>query len=225
MPHFVEDGVERRAAYAQHDGADHPLAGVEHPVRVEHARRAGDRAEVVIPPVDPLARFAVIGGPAEIGGVDVGGEAFLEPVHLVGADKVHLARQRGAVTRAAQVVGIGRDVRGELCRVVIDAGARGQLARHEAGAARRTQGRAGVGIGKAHRARGEGLEIGRVQPLGGAVGKQGAVQLIDHQDQDIRAGGHRHVLSGGARGCDVIPPPSRETPAPSSPKATLHRLS
>ena len=68
------------------------------------------RAEVVIPPVDPLARLAVIRRPAEIGGVDIGGQAFLEPVHLVGADEMHLARQAGLITRAAQVMRIGGNI-------------------------------------------------------------------------------------------------------------------
>ena len=40
----------------------------------------GDGAEVVVPPVYALAGFAVVGGPAEVGGVDVGGEAFFEAV-------------------------------------------------------------------------------------------------------------------------------------------------
>ncbi len=73
-----------------------------------HAR-TGDRAHVVIPPFDPFARLAVIGGPAEIGGIDIGGQALFEPVQLVRADKMHLARQTGLIARAAQVVRIGRD--------------------------------------------------------------------------------------------------------------------
>ena len=83
-----------------------------------HAR-AGDRAKVVIPPINPLTWFAVIWGPAEIGGVNVGRQALFKAVQLVWTDKVHLARQGGLIPRAAQMVGIGRDVRGKLCRVVI----------------------------------------------------------------------------------------------------------
>ncbi len=89
--------------------------------------RAGDRAEVVVPPVDALAGLAVVGRPAEIGGVDVGGEPFLEAVQLVGADEMHLARQRGVIAGAAQVVGVGRDVGGEFGGVVVDPGAARQL--------------------------------------------------------------------------------------------------
>ena len=83
---------------------------------------AGDRAHVVVPPVDPLARFAVVGRPAEIGGVDVSGHAFLEAVQLVRADKVHLAGQRCLIASTTQVMRVGRDIRGKLGRVVIDAG-------------------------------------------------------------------------------------------------------
>jgi hypothetical protein len=57
--------------------------------------RAGDGAEIVVPPVDPLAGLAVVRRPAEIGGVDVGGQPLLEAVHLVGSDEMHLARQAG----------------------------------------------------------------------------------------------------------------------------------
>ena len=52
---------------------------------------AGDRAHVVIPPVDPLTWAAVIGRPAEIGGIDIGGQPLFKAVHLVGADEMHLA--------------------------------------------------------------------------------------------------------------------------------------
>ena len=55
-----------------------------------HAR-AGDGAEVVIPPIDALVWFAVVWGPAEIGGVDIGGQPVFKAVHLIGADEVHLA--------------------------------------------------------------------------------------------------------------------------------------
>ena len=85
--------------------------------------RACDRPHIVIPPVDPLARLAIIGRPAKIGGVDIGGQAVFEPMQLIGADEMHLARQAGVIPRAAQVVGIGGDITAELGRIVIDAGA------------------------------------------------------------------------------------------------------
>ena len=60
---------------------------------------AGDRAEGVVPPVDALAGPGVVRGPAEVGGVDVGGQPLLEAVQLVGADEVHLAREAGLRSR------------------------------------------------------------------------------------------------------------------------------
>ena len=52
---------------------------------------ASDRAHIVIPPIDPFTGFAVIGGPAEIGRIDVSGQTVLEPVHLIRANKVHFS--------------------------------------------------------------------------------------------------------------------------------------
>ena len=51
----------------------------------------GHRAHIVIPPINPLTGFAVIGGPAEISGINVSGQTFLKAVHLIWANKVHLA--------------------------------------------------------------------------------------------------------------------------------------
>ncbi|MNE82951.1 hypothetical protein D3C80_1797240 [compost metagenome] len=52
---------------------------------------AGDGAEIVIPPVDALARLAIVRRPAEIGGIDVGRQTLLETVQLIRANEVHLA--------------------------------------------------------------------------------------------------------------------------------------
>jgi hypothetical protein len=82
-------------------------------------------------------------------------------------------------------MGEGRDVGGELGGVVIDPRARGQLPRHEARPPRRAEGRGGVGVGEAGGAFGQRLEVRRVQPVGGTVGEKRAVQLVDHQDQDV----------------------------------------
>ena len=70
-----------------------------------------DRAHVVVPPVDPLARVVVIGRPAEVGRIDVGRQALLVAMELIGTDEVHLAGERGLIAGAPQVVGEGRDVR------------------------------------------------------------------------------------------------------------------
>jgi hypothetical protein len=105
-----------------------------------------------------------------------------KPCKLVGADEMHLARQAGLVARAAQVVGEGRNVGGEFGGIVVDPGAARQLPGHEARPPRRAERRGGVGVGEAHRAFGQRLQVRRVQPVGRPVREQRAVQLIDHQE-------------------------------------------
>ena len=82
-----------------------------------------DRAQIVIPPVDALAGACVVGRPAEIGRIDVGRQPLLVAVQLVGPDEMHLARQRGLVAGAPEMMRIGRNVGGELRGVVVDASA------------------------------------------------------------------------------------------------------
>ena len=154
-----------------------------------HAR-ARHRPQVVIPPVDPFPRFAIVRGPAEIGRVNVGGQAFLKAVKLVGADKMHLAAKGSLVSGAAQVVGIGRDVRGKLGRIVIDARAGGKLPGHEAGPRRRAKRRGAIAVRKAGGPCGKALQVRGVQELGRAVGEKRPGQLVNHQDQDVRLVGH-----------------------------------
>ena len=148
----------------------------------------GDRAEVVVPPVDAAIGLLPVGGPAEVGRVDVGGQPLLEAVQLVGADEVHLAREAGRVAGAAKVVGEGGQIGGELGGVVVDPGAARQQPGHEAGAARGAERARGVGVDEAGRAFGEAGEVRGVQERGRAVGEQGAGELVNHQDQDVRAG-------------------------------------
>ena len=103
----------------------------------------------MIPPVDPLTGLAVIRRPAEIGGVDIGGQPFLEPMQLIGTDEMHLAREASLVSRPAQVMGIGGDIGGKLGSIVINARAGRQKARNETGAAWGAERAGGVAIGKA----------------------------------------------------------------------------
>ncbi len=81
----------------------------------------GNRTEIVIPPVDALTGLAVVGRPAEIGGIDVGREALFEAVQLIGSDEVHLAGKSGLVACIAQMMRIGRNFRRELCGIVENA--------------------------------------------------------------------------------------------------------
>ena len=67
------------------------------------------------------------------------------------------------------------------------------------GAARGAERAGGVGIGEAGRALGEAGEVRGVQERRRAVGKQGPGELVDHQDQDVRAGhsGRSHAWNLG----------------------------
>ncbi len=85
--------------------------------------RAGHRAEIVVPPVDPLARLAIVWCPAKIRRVDIRGQALFKAVQLVGTDEMHLAGEAGIIARAAQMVRVGRDIRDEFGCIVIDPGA------------------------------------------------------------------------------------------------------
>ena len=59
-----------------------------------------------------LDRAAPVGRPAQIGGIDVGRQAFLEAVELVGPDEVHLSGQAGGIAGGPQMVGnVGSEAR------------------------------------------------------------------------------------------------------------------
>ena len=78
------------------------------------------RTHIVIP-VRPLRRMIPVRRPAVVGGIDVGRQALLEAVQLVGAAKMHLARQDRAIAEIAQVMRIGRNVGAKFGGIVIDA--------------------------------------------------------------------------------------------------------
>ena len=52
---------------------------------------AGHRPHIVIPPVDPLAGFAVIRCPAEVARIDICGQTFFKAMQLIWSDEMHLA--------------------------------------------------------------------------------------------------------------------------------------
>ena len=155
----------------------------------------GDGSHIVIPPVDPLARFAIIRRPAEIRRVDIRGQPLFEPVQLIGTDKMHLARQTGLVAGTAQMVRVGRNGRRELGCIVVDARDAGQLAGHERCPPRRAKRRSGIGVCKTRGPGRKRLEVRGMQPVGRSVGEQGAVQLIHHEYQDVGLGHAASLIS------------------------------
>ena len=82
--------------------------------RLQHARH------VVVPPIDALLLQPPIRGPAEIGGIDVCGQAFFKAVQLVGSNEVHLAGEAGLVAFHTEIMRPSGDGRGELGGVVVD---------------------------------------------------------------------------------------------------------
>ena len=105
-----------------------------------------DRRHVMVPPVDPLLRGIPVGSPAEIRGIDIGRQALLEPVQLIGADEMHLAGEAGGVAQRPQAVRHGWHRGRELGGVVVDADPRCQPAAHQGSPRRCAQREVAVGV-------------------------------------------------------------------------------
>jgi hypothetical protein len=134
-----------RAAVAAASEVKELLAGGDHDLVIEvdligaRARaRLDDRIHAVIP-ARALLEGAPVGRPAEIAGVDVGRQALLKSMQLIGPAEVHLAGEGGLIARAPQVVGEGGHLGGIFGSVVVGANFRGQLAGEERKARWRAQ--------------------------------------------------------------------------------------
>ena len=159
------------------------LVGADAEPRLRH------RGHVVVP-ARPLVGPLPVRRPAVIGGVDVGGQPLLEAVQLVRPAEMHLARQDRAVAEAAQVMREGRDVGAELGGIVVAAGARRQRPRHEGRARGRAERAVAIGALEHRAARGEPLEVRRLDQRVAVDRQEPRRQLVDHDDEDIglRAG-------------------------------------
>ena len=154
-----------------------------------------DRGHVVVPARAHL-QFVPVDRPAVVGGVNVAGHALFVAVQLIGATKVHLARQRGSVTEVAQVVGVGGHVGGEVGRVVVALDARWQLATDQAEARRRAQGAGAIGRLKHHTFLRQATQMRHVHHRCGVVHRQdGRGHLVGHDEQDMGTSG-RHGVCG-----------------------------
>ena len=69
-------------------------------------------------PVEPLARPIPLRMPGEVGRIDVGGQAGIEAMQLVGTNEVHLATETTAIAFGREVVGEGRYLSGEFDGIV-----------------------------------------------------------------------------------------------------------
>ena len=103
------------------------LLSLEHHLFIEiqligtHARPGLQHRRHVVIPGRTHVRFVPVHCPTVVGRVNVAGQAFFVTVQLVRAAEVHLAGQRGAITEAPQVVGVGRHVGREIGRVIVGA--------------------------------------------------------------------------------------------------------
>ena len=171
-----------------------------------HARPGLQHRGHVVVPAGALFQFVPIHRPAVVSGVDVAGQAFLVAVQLVGAAKMHLARERRAVAQVAQVVGVGGHIGGKVGRIVKAANARGQLAAHQAKARGRAQRAVAIRRVKSHAL---GGELGQMRHLddGRRVvqWQQRRGHLVGHDEQYVGAFGggvaHRAVCEKRGRWC------------------------
>ncbi len=195
------DGQAERAPVGAAGDVEQLAASVEHHLLVEirlvgaHAGAGlGDAVHRVIP-VRTVLRVLPVRGPAEIGGVDVGGQPLLEAVELVGAAEMHLAGQDGAIAGQPQVVREGRRLRGELGRVVIGADRRGQPAGEEHRARRRAE--RGVAIGGIEHDGpiGERVDRRRASDPVAIGGQRAGSELVGHKDQDVRLACHQRCAA------------------------------
>jgi hypothetical protein len=149
------------------------------------------RLHVVPPFVDALVGQLPIGRPGVVGGVDVGGQPFLEAVELVRPDEMHLARQAGAVAGGAEIMREGRNRGGELAGVVIGRDARDQLARHEAEPRGRAERRVAIGRVETRAARRQPVHMRGFHERVAVGAGEMRRELIGHDQHDVRRrGGH-----------------------------------
>ena len=146
----------------------------------------------VIPGQGLVQGAAPVRRPVDVGGVDVGGQPFLEPVQLVGPDEVHLARDRGVVAGGAQRVHDGGRAGAQLGGVVIDPDAGGVAPGQHRRAGRRAQRKRRVGALKRGAPPREAQQVGRLDDRM-AVGRQPLRgELVGHQHQYGLRGGRGH---------------------------------
>ena len=146
-----------------------------------------DRQHVVEPPMDPVG---LLPGrrPAEVAGINVGRDAVLEAVQLVGADKMHLPGKTGSVARKPQVVRERRDGGRKFGGVVVGSDAGISLARHEGEARGPAQRRIAVEIVEDDARVGEAGDVRRLDQLVPVVGKRLRRELVEHDEQDVGPG-------------------------------------
>ena len=150
-----------------------------------HHRPQVDAGRAVAFARDPVRR------PCEVGGVDVGGDAFVEPVHLVGTDEVHLAAEHGVVVPVPQVVGEGGDRGRHLDGVVPHRDGVGVTARQHRHAGRHAEREVAVGVLEHRAVFGQPFEVRRPRHRMAVQGQRQGGHLVRLDDEEVgRLGGH-----------------------------------
>ena len=174
-------------------GIDHLLVEIEL-VGAPAGPGLGHREHVVVP-ARPDLRLLPIRRPAEIRGIDIRRQPLLEAMELVGAAEMHLAGEGRAVAGLAEVMGEGRNVGGEIGRIVEGPDPCGPTPRHH-GEARGRAERAGAISGVEDRAAiGQRLDVGRLDQLVAVDRQKARRHLVGHDEEDVGASGHYWLLS------------------------------
>ena len=148
-----------------------------------------------------LVRMLPVRHPAEIRRRQVGGQALLIAVQLVGTGKIHLAGEAGAIARIAQMMQQRRHARRQLRRVVVGADAARQPARQHREARRRAQRRGAIGVLEDGPARRQPRHVRRLHHRMPVDRQRQGCHLIEHHEQDVGAWvltGHEGLGEGGA---------------------------
>ena len=156
---------------------------------------AGAGLQHILHVLEPHLGFGLgpVRGPAEVGGVDVRGQAFLIAVQLVGPGEMHLAAQAGEVARQAQIVREGRRGGGELRRVVIGAHLVRQQTRHHGKPRRPAERRIAIGCLEEHAFLRQPAEGRRPHHRVPVKGHGLGAHLVGHDEKNVglgRAVGH-----------------------------------
>ena len=165
-------------------------------VRADAGPRLGHRVHGVIP-ARPMLEVEPVGGPAEIGRVDIGRQALLEAMQLIGAAEVHLPAQHGAIPRESEVMRKRGQLRREFRRVVVCTDGRGQTSGHEREARGRTQRTVAVCGSKRDAAGCQGVEV-RCSGHRISIRRECArSQLVSHEYEEIGLW-HEHPSVSGS---------------------------
>ncbi len=153
-----------------------------------------DGGHIVVPPINPSLGLRPVRGPAEIGGVNIGGQTLLQPVKLIRPDKMHLSRKTGAIALEAKIMRKCRDGGGKFRSIVIDAVSGGQKTAHERGARRSAQRAWRIEILEDHALRRQCVDMRRFHYLVPVGWQELSGELIGNDEKDVWPA-VRHICS------------------------------